>query len=176
MSVLMDGVNVLTLSTSQISTAAWSNYTSSVFMLSAGAHGLTFVNNALSGDHANVLDDVRFSTGRLDYIVNRPGVAKPAALVTGATLACTGAVYDVYVHWNTTSGGTNTAQWVNSTHVGSWTNIGCTNLSYTINGLTPKASYYFTFRAVNEAEELWAGNIQSCSTLDYNAGTMIRLL
>lgn len=176
LAVLMDDVNVLSLSTSQISTSAWTSFTSAVFALSAGTHELAFVNGALEGDHANVIDDVRFNTGLSGYIVNRPGVAKPAALEAGAALACTGAVYDVYVHWNTTSGGTNAALWVNVAQVGSWANIGQTNLSYRINGLNPKSTYYFTFRAVNEAEEIWAGNIQSCSTLDYDAGTMLRLL
>jgi len=176
MAVLMDDVNVLSLSTSQISTSGWTSFTSSVFALSAGAHELTFVNGAFAGDHANVIDDVRFNTGLSGYIVNRPGIAKSAALEAGATLACTGAVYDVYVHWNTTSGGTNAALWVNAAQVGSWANIGQTNLSYRINGLNPNSTYYFTFRAVNEAEEIWAGNIQSCSTLDYDAGTMLRLL
>ncbi len=87
------------------------------------------------------------------------------AAMLNATLACTGAVYQVSAYWNTTSGGTNANLWTNSAYVGAWTNVIATNLSYTAAGLAPNTTYYFTFRATNALNTLWATNVLSFTTL-----------
>jgi galactokinase/mevalonate kinase-like predicted kinase len=58
LNVTIDGTNVLSLTTAQISTAAWTTYTTNEFTVSAGSHTLAFVNGTLAGDHANVIDKV----------------------------------------------------------------------------------------------------------------------
>ena len=40
-----------------------------------------------------------------------------------------------------------------------------TNLSLQVSGLIPSATYYFTFRATNAVDTLWATNVQSLTTL-----------
>jgi autotransporter-associated beta strand protein len=92
------------------------------------------------------------------------GITTNAAALN-ATLACTGAVYQVSAFWNTPGGGTNATLWTNSAYVGSWTNVASTNLSLQVSGLIPSATYYFTFRATNALNTLWATNVQSLTTL-----------
>jgi autotransporter-associated beta strand protein len=82
-----------------------------------------------------------------------------------ATLACNGNNYTVHAWWNTVNGGTNAATWINSAYVGAWTNVASTNLSRTVTGLAPNTTYYFTFRATNALDSLWATNVQSFTTL-----------
>ena len=82
-----------------------------------------------------------------------------------ATLGCTGANAAVYAYWNTVKGGTNAALWTNSVYVGSWSNVGSTNLSWTATGLAPGTTYYFTFRATNSVSNAWATNVLSFTTL-----------
>ncbi|MFT7487670.1 MAG: autotransporter-associated beta strand protein [Candidatus Promineifilaceae bacterium] len=81
--------------------------------------------------------------------------------VLHATLDATDSVYDVYAYWNTVDGGTNVAAWTNSAFVGTWTNAQSVAIDAPVSGLISNALYYFTFRAVNEAEELWAPNVLS---------------
>jgi hypothetical protein len=99
-------------------------------------------------------------------LMNSPatGVTNVSA-VLHVTLGCTGAVYSVVACWNTVNGGTNASLWANSAYVGSWTNAVSTNLSFTATGLAPNTSYYFTFRATNAVDTLWAANVQSFTTL-----------
>jgi hypothetical protein len=92
------------------------------------------------------------------------GVASTAAAIN-ATLACTGAVYDVVAYWNTVSSGTDPAQWTNSAYVGTWSDVASTNLSFPVTGLAPGTPYYFTFLAANALDALWATNVQSFTTL-----------
>jgi hypothetical protein len=89
--------------------------------------------------------------------------ATTAAL--NATLGCTGSVYRVDAFWNTVNGGTDAGFWTNSAYVGSWTNVGSNSLSFTASGLAPSTAYYFTFRATNAVDVLWAANVQSFTTL-----------
>jgi hypothetical protein len=91
-------------------------------------------------------------------------ITNNAASLNGV-LTCNGAVYDVYACWNTTNGGTNAAAWVNSAHVGTWTNLASANLSFTATGLTPNTSYYYTFLATNALETMWATNVQNFTTI-----------
>ncbi len=81
-----------------------------------------------------------------------------------ATLDCIGTNASVYAYWNTVNGGTNAARWTNSTYLGSWTNVLSTNLSYTVTGLTPNTTYYFTFYGTNAAGNQWPAAVQSFTT------------
>jgi autotransporter-associated beta strand protein len=81
--------------------------------------------------------------------------------VLHATLDATDSIYDVYAYWNTVDGGTNVAAWTNSTFVGTWTNAQSAAIDAPVSGLISNTLYYFTFRAVNAAEELWAPNVLS---------------
>jgi hypothetical protein len=99
-------------------------------------------------------------------LTNSPATAVTAAsAVLNATLRCTGTVYQVSAYWNTVNGGTNATTWTHSAYVGAWTNLASTNLSYTALGLTASSTYFFTFRATNAAEVLWATNELSFTTL-----------
>ncbi len=71
------------------------------------------------------------------------------------TLAGTGSVFEVYVHWGTTDGGTDTGGWDHSDYVGTFTNELAAALAYPASGLPVGMSYY-TFRAVNPQVTLWA--------------------
>ena len=92
------------------------------------------------------------------------GVATTAATLK-ATLGCTNVAYTVVTYWNTINAGTNAALWTNTAYVGAWTNVISTNLSYAAMGLSPNTTYYFTFRATNAVDSLWATNVQSFATL-----------
>ena len=94
----------------------------------------------------------------------------PAANVTttAATLNTTlngnGVSCLVVAYWGTNNAGTNAALWGNSSPVGSWNIQGATNLSCPIAGLIPNTQYYFTFRATNAIQSIWATNILSFVT------------
>jgi hypothetical protein len=67
--VRVDGADVLSLTAAQISTSAWTSFTSNPFTVSAGVHTIAFVNGTLSGDHATVIDAVQM------LLANSPPVA-----------------------------------------------------------------------------------------------------
>ncbi len=54
------------------------------------------------------------------------------------------------------NGGINPASWANSASIGSWTNVASMDLSRTLTGLVPGTTYYFTFRATNATQTVWA--------------------
>lgn len=60
----------------------------------------------------------------------------------------------VFVHWGTTDGETNFA-WDNSLEIGTWTNVTWSNMSH-LASLSPGTTYYYTFRATNEQDNVWA--------------------
>ena len=78
-----------------------------------------------------------------------------------ATLTCDTASYAVYAYWGTTSGGATVSQWQNQALVGTFSNVTSAAISYPVSGLTANTRYYFTFRAVTSAGELWANNVLS---------------
>jgi hypothetical protein len=43
--------------------------------------------------------------------------------------------------------------------------VASTNLNFAAAGLAPSKTYYFTFRAMNALETLWATNVQNFTTL-----------
>jgi autotransporter-associated beta strand protein len=99
-------------------------------------------------------------------ITNTPATAiTNSAAVLNARLACSGTNAGVVAYWNTVNGGTNAAVWTNAAYVGAWTNVVSTNLSRTVSGLTPNTTYFFTFRATNTANTVWATNVLSFTTL-----------
>lgn len=106
-----------------------------------------------SQDAANTLVNV----GATDITTN--------AATLMATLVCPATNYAVYAYWNTVNGGTDPMLWTNSIYVGSWTNATTTNVSATVTGLKPNTSYFFTFRASNTTETLWAPEALGFATL-----------
>ncbi|MEI6604373.1 MAG: DUF2341 domain-containing protein [Verrucomicrobiota bacterium] len=107
-----------------------------------------------------------------------PGMA-PAATLTNeiatlssattavlhATLACPISLYDLHVYWGTRDGGTDANLWENSAPLKTFTNVQATKITHTLTGLTPGASYYYTFRGTNAVDSLWANK-----TLAFRAG------
>ncbi len=74
---------------------------------------------------------------------------------------------EVSVYWNTSDGGTNTANWTNSAYVGSWSSTSSETVavSFTTNILTSGTIYYYTFRGTNSSEVKWVEPSGSFSTL-----------
>jgi len=95
----------------------------------------------------------------------------PATAITGssatlnATLVGNGTTHTVLAYWNTLNAGTSAALWTNSTSVGVWTNQGLTNLTCVVTGLLANRQYYFTFRATNALQNVWATNVLTYTTL-----------
>jgi len=103
-------------------------------------------------------------------ITNTPATSLTStSAVPNATLSCSGAVYDVYAHWNTANGETNAALWTNAMYIGSYTNEASTNISCTVTGLSPNTMYFFAFRATNAVEQIWATNALS---FEFNTQTL----
>jgi hypothetical protein len=124
------------------------------------------INNVVSGNYAGFAEVQIYRQPAVISLTNSPATAVADTTAgLNATLACTGSVYRVNAFWNTANGGTNAGLWTNSAYVGSWTNVVSTNLSFTAAGLAPSTAYYFTFRATNAVDTLWAPNIQSFTTL-----------
>ncbi len=88
-------------------------------------------------------------------------VSTSTSAALNATLACPGAVYDIRVYWGTTDGGTDADLWENSAPVGTWTGAASTKASHTVTGLTPGATYYYTFRGTNAVDSFWADKVLS---------------
>ena len=78
------------------------------------------------------------------------------SVVLNATLAGADAVYDVRAYWGAANGGTNVGAWALSALVGSYTNVASTNLTHLAAGLASNAAFFYTFRATNLVEDVWA--------------------
>jgi hypothetical protein len=124
--------------------------------------------NVTAGSGGSGIVIVRYrygSAGTATVLSNTPATAVEASNATlNATLACPGAVYSVYAHWNTVNGGKNAAAWTNSAYVGTWTNAAATNLAFIATGLTSGTPYYFTFRGSNAVDQTWATNVLAFTT------------
>ena len=145
------------------------------------ASNLTYGVNYFYRSHASNQWGTAWAASTTNFTTLRPASSLTNASATGitistaalkATLVCTGAVYNVVAYWNTVSGGTNAATWTNSAFVGAFTNVSITNLSFTATGLAPNTTCYFTFRATNALDSLWATNVQSFTTLTPPAPTV----
>jgi len=90
-------------------------------------------------------------------LTNDPVTAASATSATlNAALACPESTYDFRVYWGTLDGGTDATLWENSAPVKTFTNAAPTKISHTLVGLTPGATYYYTFRGTNAVDSLWA--------------------
>jgi hypothetical protein len=163
--VKLDGTTIQVFPHGLFPVYSWGRYTTVAFPVSAGTHTLSFSNTNLT-DGLSSIDDVKINgSGVLITLTNSAvtGYSGPASFsaVLNAALSCPGSVYQVYAYWNTVHGGTNVDQWINSAYLGSWTNATLTNLSYAVAGLATNTGYFFTFRATNAADDLWATNVMS---------------
>jgi len=80
-------------------------------------------------------------------------------------LTTTGGVYDAYVHWGQTDGGTATGLWAETAFIGTCTNGGSTNLRHTVTGLVSGMTYHYTFRAQGSETNLWGTPESSFETM-----------
>ncbi len=102
-------------------------------------------------------------------LTNAPAMLENATSgVLGATLTCPGSVYDVRVYWGTRDGGTDASLWENSAPVNTFTHATSTNINHRITGLTPGATYYYTFCGSNAVDRLWPNK-----SLSFRAGGVV---
>ena len=74
------------------------------------------------------------------------------------------AVYDLSLFWGLTDGGTNALAWDMEVPMGSFTNQSLTNLTSTLMGLNPDSEFFFSWRATNNAGEIWTDEPRSFFT------------
>ena len=115
------------------------------------------------GDNYVGLSEVQiyYSTPESIGIVNAAAsnITDAAADLYG-TLDSTGAVFDVYVYWSTTSNA-NAAAWLadgtaSNMLVGAYTNVADQSVAASVSSLNPLTTYYYTFMATNAATNIWA--------------------
>ncbi|MEI6607459.1 MAG: Ig-like domain repeat protein, partial [Verrucomicrobiota bacterium] len=92
------------------------------------------------------------------------GITNSTAAIN-ATLMCNGSNYDVTAFWGPEDGGINPANWANSATIGSWTHVASMDINRTLTNLASATTYYFTFRATNGTNTIWASPAQSFATL-----------
>jgi len=91
-------------------------------------------------------------------IRNQPVSAiTPSTATFNATLSSANTNFNVRVYWGTTDQGTNAGLWDNSAVVGSWSDVASTNVSYLAGPLPAETTYYYTFRATSQTEDIWGG-------------------
>ena len=73
-----------------------------------------------------------------------------------ATFDGTESLFKVYACWGTNDGETATGAWDNVELVGTYTNVGTTNLEFYTEGLIEGTVYEYTFMAANAATNMWA--------------------
>ncbi|OVE75464.1 hypothetical protein BVX97_04515 [bacterium E08(2017)] len=91
-----------------------------------------------------------------------PTAISTSQATVGAALSAEGENYDVYVHYGTADGGTNS--WTSNEIVGSFADT-TTNISHTLSGLLDGTTYYYTFRASGNSGTVWASPSWSFTTL-----------
>ncbi len=74
-------------------------------------------------------------------------------------------VFDVYVYWGTSDGGTDAGAWANTNLIGSYTNQASTGLSFYAAPLASDTRYYYAFCARNAATNMWAQPSTSFKTV-----------
>ncbi|MEM7391207.1 MAG: hypothetical protein AAF492_02580, partial [Verrucomicrobiota bacterium] len=113
-----------------------------------GTERLAFDNLRLLGDSA------------LSVISNgSPTAVTDSSAILNAGFDGSGEIYDVFVYWGPTDGGSNAGLWANSALIGNYSNQASTNLSHPIGGLSPNMETFFTWRvinATNATEEIWS--------------------
>ncbi|MEI7901852.1 MAG: DUF6288 domain-containing protein, partial [bacterium] len=109
---------------------------------------------ATAGLTITPVNDATLASAAADYA----GYAATTANLN-ATLTCDEASYAVYACWGTGNGGTSATQWQHSALAGTSSNATAASISFPVAGLTANTRYYFTFRAVSAAGEVWADNV-----------------
>ncbi|MEM7391130.1 MAG: DUF2341 domain-containing protein, partial [Verrucomicrobiota bacterium] len=90
-------------------------------------------------------------------------------LITNATLNAdlveSNSVFHLTVYWGTTDATNNPGLWSNFVEIG-WVTNGHGTYSVPIGGLTTGTTYYYTFRASNCVEDIWASPSASLKTME----------
>jgi hypothetical protein len=73
-----------------------------------------------------------------------------------AVLEGTQSLFNVYVYWGESDGGTNESAWANTNYIGSYTNVASNDLSFATNSLTQDTEYHYAFLAQNQLTTMWA--------------------
>ncbi len=92
------------------------------------------------------------------------GLMADAATLNATLSGGDGRVYDVWVHYGTSDGGTSAAGWAEHEFVGAFTNHEGA-ISHAISGLTTQTDYFYTFQATNAQETLWADPSEPFATV-----------
>jgi hypothetical protein len=74
-------------------------------------------------------------------------------------------VFDVYVYWGTSDGGSDASAWGNTNFLGSFSDADTTSLSFTTNTLTAGTEYFYAFCVQNPATNMWAEPSQTFQTI-----------
>ncbi|KAB2642916.1 MAG: hypothetical protein DVB26_01175, partial [Verrucomicrobia bacterium] len=96
---------------------------------------------------------------------------KPATAITtnsaqlNATLMNNRINYAVVAYWGPVNGGITPANWANSAAISSWGDGASVDLSRKLTKLAPGTTYYYTFRANNGLQTLWAAAPLSFTTI-----------
>lgn len=97
------------------------------------------------------------SLGTSIRLTNAPPTDLTADTATlHAALSCSGAVYVAAAYWGASDGGTNAGDWDHVGFAGAWTNRAAVALSCLATGVSPASACFFTFRATNAADDIWA--------------------
>ncbi|MEM7390806.1 MAG: hypothetical protein AAF492_00540, partial [Verrucomicrobiota bacterium] len=105
-------------------------------------------------------------SGQRLFVENRPAsnVTQSSAEVAGG-LAGPQSVFDVTLFYGETDGGTNASAWSNAVSVGSFTNAD-QMIGASLSGLPLDTEIFYTFRATNCAETIWAAPSLSFKTFN----------
>jgi len=128
-------------------------------------HALSSADEALVGGYLAAKYGITTTYPATGSLANRPATGVTTTSATfNATLMCNGSNYDVVAFWGPVNGGLNPVNWAASAAIGSWSNVASINLSHTLANLAPGTTYYFTFRATNAAQTVWAAAPLSFTT------------
>ena len=91
-----------------------------------------------------------------NMLTNMPPADLTASSATlKGQLSASDSIYDVWLHWGTSDGGTSTSAWDETVYVGAVSNVASFNLDHAVTGLAWGTTYYYSFRATNDVEDLW---------------------
>jgi hypothetical protein len=136
----------------------------------SATYALNYYDNDSGGWGWTVLNWIDISA---DILVNASpiSIANDAATESypdytmNGTLDATQAVFDVYLYWGTSDGGTTPGAWANTNYIGSYSDMSSIDLGFTTNDLTLGTTYYYTFMAQNVATNMWASPSESFTTV-----------
>jgi hypothetical protein len=93
------------------------------------------------------------------------GLQATSAELNGVWQRNWGTAFEIEVFWGRTDGGTNPIAWENHASLGLLINGETIHFSYGASNLDTNTTYYFTFRATNALETIWAEESGSAATL-----------